>query len=71
MRCVAFTVMFEWINRIMVELGAFGVGLLMLIENIFPPIPSEVIMPLAGLAAAAEGSGFGVAVIAGSIGRQS
>jgi membrane protein DedA with SNARE-associated domain len=60
--------MFEWINRIMAELGAFGVGLLMLIENIFPPIPSEVIMPLAGLAAAVEGSGFWVAVIAGSIG---
>jgi membrane protein DedA with SNARE-associated domain len=60
--------MFDWITKIMTELGAFGVALLMLIENIFPPIPSEVIMPLAGLAAKTEGSGFWFAVIAGSIG---
>ena len=29
-------------------LGPVGVGLLMLLENLFPPIPSELIMPLAG-----------------------
>ena len=32
----------------MEQLGAFGIGLLMFLENIFPPIPSELIMPLAG-----------------------
>ncbi|MCU1438217.1 MAG: alanine dehydrogenase [Naasia sp.] len=34
--------------RLIQELGAFGVGLLALVETVFPPIPSEVILPLAG-----------------------
>jgi membrane protein DedA with SNARE-associated domain len=32
--------------------GYFGILLLMFVENVFPPIPSEVIMPLAGYMAA-------------------
>ena len=32
--------------------GYLGVGFLMFLETIFPPIPSEAIMPLAGIAAA-------------------
>ena len=32
-------------------LGAVGVGLLVLVENLFPPIPSEVVLPLAGFLA--------------------
>ncbi|MFT3660218.1 MAG: DedA family protein [Gordonia sp. (in: high G+C Gram-positive bacteria)] len=35
----------------MESLGAFGAGLAIAIENIFPPLPSEVILPLAGFAA--------------------
>ncbi len=31
--------------------GYFGIIFLMFIENIFPPIPSEFIMPLAGFMA--------------------
>jgi len=33
------------------RLGALGVGLLILLENLLPPIPSEVILPLAGFRA--------------------
>ena len=33
------------------QLGAAGVGLLILLENLIPPIPSEVILPLAGFRA--------------------
>jgi membrane protein DedA with SNARE-associated domain len=33
------------------RLGAAGVGLLILLENVIPPIPSEVILPLAGFRA--------------------
>lgn len=33
------------------RLGAAGVGLLILLENLIPPIPSEVILPLAGFRA--------------------
>ena len=38
----------EWVIEIITSLGYAGIGLLMLLENIFPPIPSEVIMPMAG-----------------------
>ena len=34
------------------RVGALGVALLIFLENVFPPIPSEVILPLAGVAAA-------------------
>jgi uncharacterized membrane protein YdjX (TVP38/TMEM64 family) len=38
----------EWIPNVMNQLGYWGIGLLMFLENLFPPIPSELIMPLAG-----------------------
>jgi membrane protein DedA with SNARE-associated domain len=41
----------EWIFGIIDGLGALGVGLLILLENVVPPIPSEVILPLAGFRA--------------------
>ncbi|MFF8603864.1 DedA family protein [Streptomyces sp. NPDC015232] len=40
-----------WINSLMDSLGAPGAGLAVALENLFPPIPSEVILPLAGFAA--------------------
>ena len=40
--------MFEWVVSVIEGWGYPGVFLLMLAENLFPPIPSEVIMPLAG-----------------------
>lgn len=48
--------------------GYLAIALLMLLENVFPPIPSELIMPLAGFAAArGELSLLGV-IAAGSLG---
>lgn len=38
----------DWIISLMEAIGAPGVGLGVFLENIFPPIPSEVILPLAG-----------------------
>ncbi|WP_291794687.1 DedA family protein [Brevibacterium sp.] len=38
----------EWVVSVMDALGAPGVGLLVALENLFPPIPSELILPLAG-----------------------
>lgn len=40
------------IVAIMEAIGPVGVGLAVFAENIFPPIPSEVILPLAGFTAA-------------------
>ncbi len=44
--------MAEWVIEVIGKLGYFGVALLMLLENLFPPLPSELIMPFAGFLAA-------------------
>ena len=44
--------MFEWVARQVAETGLLGVFVLMVAENIFPPIPSEIIMAASGFAAA-------------------
>lgn len=40
-----------WVVSVMETLGESGAGLLVALENLFPPIPSEVILPLAGFSA--------------------
>ncbi|PSB50957.1 DedA family protein [Chamaesiphon polymorphus] len=60
--------MVEWINNLMGSLGYWGIGLLMFLENLFPPIPSELIMPLAGFTVAQGKMNFGLAVLAGTVG---
>ncbi|MEV0699163.1 DedA family protein [Saccharopolyspora sp. NPDC050389] len=40
-----------WITGLMETIGGPGAGLAVALENLFPPIPSEVILPLAGFAA--------------------
>lgn len=42
----------DWATDWMERLGAPGAGLAIALENVFPPLPSEVILPLAGFAAA-------------------
>ena len=49
-------------------MGGWGVGLLMLLENVFPPIPSEVVMPFAGFLAANGTLSFFAVIIAGTLG---
>jgi len=44
--------MAEWVITTIERLGYFGIALLMLAENLFPPLPSELIMPFAGFLAA-------------------
>lgn len=51
-----------WIADVMEALGAIGVGALILLETVFPPIPSEVVLLLAGFLAG-QGSMNVVAVI--------
>lgn len=38
----------EWATGLMDTMGAPGAGLAIALENLFPPLPSEVILPLAG-----------------------
>lgn len=60
--------MSEWILKFLEAYGPWGVGLLMLAENILPPIPSEVVMPWAGYAASKSEMSLLSAIGAGSLG---
>ena len=60
--------MFDLVTSILEKAGYAGVFLLMLAENVFPPFPSEVIMPLAGFAAARADLDIVAVVAAGSAG---
>ena len=42
----------EWIHSVMQTMGYPGIAALMFLQNVFPPIPSELIMPAAGFTAA-------------------
>jgi membrane protein DedA with SNARE-associated domain len=61
--------MFNWISGLIEGGGYFGLLFLMFIENVFPPIPSELIMPFAGhLAKQGEKMSFLPVVLVGSLG---
>ncbi|MBL8771794.1 MAG: DedA family protein [Phenylobacterium sp.] len=60
--------MFEWIVAAVAAGGLVAVAFLMFAENVVPPIPSEVIMPLAGFAAAQGHLSFAGVVSAGTVG---
>ncbi|WP_036479852.1 DedA family protein [Myxosarcina sp. GI1] len=60
--------MLEWITNTVDSLGYVGIGLLMLLENLFPPIPSELIMPLAGFAVIQGKLQLVYVIVAGVIG---
>lgn len=60
--------MLQWIERAIDALGYPGIVLLMALENLFPPIPSEVIMPLAGWSAERGRLAFAGVVLAGTAG---
>ncbi len=60
--------MFEWITDTMAAGGYWGLAFLMLIENVFPPIPSEIVMSLAGFLAAQGRMSLPLVVLVGTIG---
>jgi membrane protein DedA with SNARE-associated domain len=38
----------NWVQNVIASAGYPGLALVMVLENLFPPIPSEIILPLAG-----------------------
>src|SRR3546814_11619065 len=60
--------MFDWITGLVEDGGYLGIAALMLAENLFPPIPSELIMPLAGFAAARGDLNIFLVVASGAAG---
>lgn len=60
--------MFDWVVSVISGWGYPGVFVLMLLENLFPPIPSEVIMPLAGYLVGEGGLALVPTILAGTLG---
>jgi membrane protein DedA with SNARE-associated domain len=60
--------MSDWIKSIIEGFSYPGILFLMLLENVFPPIPSELIMPLAGFISTQGQLSFVGLVIAGTLG---
>jgi membrane protein DedA with SNARE-associated domain len=60
--------MFDWIAGFVEQSGYAGIALLMFAENLFPPIPSELIMPLAGFIAAQGKLGLALVILSGTAG---
>lgn len=56
----------DWVVEVVSRLGVWGIALLMFLENVFPPLPSEVIMPLAGYLSTRGDLAFWPAVMAGT-----
>jgi membrane protein DedA with SNARE-associated domain len=60
--------MFEWITGTIRSLGYLGVAFLTFAENAFPPIPSELVIPLAGFVAAEGDLSVAGVIAAGAAG---
>ena len=66
-----FTGLIGWVVDLVATLGPVGVALLLAIDNIFPVIPSEVVLPFAGYLASRGQMSFWLtlgAATAGSVG---
>lgn len=60
--------MFKFITDFLEDAGYLGVFVLMAAENIFPPLPSEMIMPFAGFVVARGDLGLTGVLLAGTMG---
>lgn len=57
-----------WVVSVVDALGPNGVGLLVALENLFPPIPSEVILPVAGYVASQGQMSLAWAIVGATVG---
>jgi membrane protein DedA with SNARE-associated domain len=57
-----------WVTDLIQQMGLFGVGLLVALEKVFPPIPSELILPLTGYLTGQGRMSFAGAIIASTMG---
>lgn len=60
--------MTEWAQEVLIAHGVAMLVLLILLENVFPPIPSEVILPLAGFLVFEGEMSFAEAIVAATLG---
>ncbi|HEX8346750.1 MAG TPA: DedA family protein, partial [Actinoplanes sp.] len=57
-----------WVSSVIESLGEVGVGLLVALENVVPPIPSEIVLALAGYLASAGRVNLILVTVAATIG---
>lgn len=57
-----------WIAGVIDSLGAAGVGLLVALENLVPPIPSEIVLTMAGYLAGEGSMSLAVVIVAATAG---
>jgi membrane protein DedA with SNARE-associated domain len=60
---------FDWITGLVERGGYLAVAFLMFAEKAFSPIPSELIMPLAGFASARGDLNISIVILAGTLGH--
>jgi membrane protein DedA with SNARE-associated domain len=60
--------MTKWIMNLIASSGYLGIVFLMFTENVFPPIPSEFIMPLAGFMVTEDKFSLVGVIVAGTLG---
>jgi membrane protein DedA with SNARE-associated domain len=58
----------QWVLGLIEKLGEVGVGLALAIESVFPPIPSELILPVAGYLAYDDKMNFWLAMFFAALG---
>ncbi|ASF39022.1 DedA family protein [Halobacillus halophilus] len=60
--------MADWITEFMSHYGYAGIFIMMAVENIFPPIPSEVILPFSGFMTQAASLSIGGVIVVSTTG---
>lgn len=68
MTALELTGLAGWAARLMDSIGEWGVGLFTLLETVFPPIPSEVVLPLAGYLAQQGAMNMSLVILTSTVG---
>jgi len=63
-----FSDLLGWVTDVIEKLGYAGIAGLIALENVFPPIPSEAILPLAGFLAGQGRLWLPAVIVAATIG---
>lgn len=63
-----FSSLASWVQDVIEQLGYLGVALLVVLENVFPPIPSEIVLPFAGFVAQQGSDSVVLMILAATVG---
>jgi membrane protein DedA with SNARE-associated domain len=63
-----FNSLATWVQDVIEQLGYLGVALLVVLENVFPPIPSEIVLPFSGFVAQRGSDSVVLMILAATVG---